>query len=180
MNKLILSISLAASALVSARSAEIAWGAYTNATEDVEFDVKKAAEENLNLRDEIISAAMTVIRQEGWTASDVADAIKSVRELYVRDNATADGRKRWNGPIVETRVDTNTMTRTTIHENGRVFVEQAKVTTPSQSVAASNARLKTTISTKGVPKALADARLRRQAEKDMGVSNVTVTVTAGK
>lgn len=180
MNKLILSISLAASALVSAKSAEIAWGAYTNETEDVEFDVKKAAEEDLNLRDEIISAAMTVIRQEGWTAADVADAIKSVRELYVRDNATAEGRKRWNGKVVETTVDTNTMVRTTVHENGRVFVEPAKVSTHIESVMAANKRLKTTVSTNGVPKALAEARLRRQAEKDLGVSNVTVTVTAGK
>ena len=130
--------------------------------------------------EEVISAAMQIIHDEGWTAADVADAIKSVRELYVRDNSTAEGRRRWNGKVIETTVDTNTMVRTTVHENGRVFVEAAKVTTPSQSVAASNAKLKTTVSTNGVPKALAEARLRRQAEKDQGVSNVTVTVTAGR
>lgn len=131
--------------------------------------------------DEVISAAMQIINEEGWTAADVADAIKSVRELYVRDNATSEGRARWNGKIVGSPiVDTNAMTKTTVYENGRVFVDQAVVRPPAESVAKSNAKLKTTVTTNGIPKALAEARLRRQAEKDQGVSNVTVTVTAGE
>lgn len=139
-----------------------------------------AAETNETVTAEaIIGEAMRVIQEEGWNAEDVADAIKSLRGLYLRDNSTAEGRRRWNGAIVLTVVDTNAMTRTTIHENGRVFVDPAKIVTPAASVAASNARLAKPVMTNGVPAKLAAARLRRQAESQ-GVSNVTVTVTAGE
>jgi len=122
----------------------------------------------------VISEALAVIQSEGWSASDVADAIRSLRGLYLRDNATKEGRKRWHGKIISTSVDTNAMTQTTVYESGEVFVDPAKVVTP----AASNARLKT-VMTNGVPAALAAARTRRAAEVTQGVSNVTQTVTAG-
>jgi len=126
----------------------------------------------------VLAEGLKVMAENGWGAADVADAIKSIRGLYVRDNATQDGRKRWNGKIVSTTVDTNTMTRTTVYENGRVFVDKAVVNTAAASVRSSNARLRKVVS-KGVPTALARARSRRAKEIDQGVTNVTVTVTAG-
>lgn len=129
--------------------------------------------------DEVISETVKVIEAEGWTAQDVADAIRSLRGLYLRDNATSEGRKRWHGKVVSTSVDTNALIRTTIHEDGEVFVDPAAVITPAQSVQTSNARLPKPVTTNGVPVALAAARLRRQAEVAQGVSNVTVTVVAG-
>lgn len=126
--------------------------------------------------DQVVAEAMKFIQEEGWTASDVADAIRSVRALYVRENATKEGRERWNGKIVKTVVNTNDWTKTTYYENGEIFVDSAL--TPQQRVARENAKLKTEVTTTGIPKKLAEARLRRQAEKE-AVSNVTVNVTAG-
>lgn len=127
----------------------------------------------------IIAEAMKVIQDEGWDASDVADAIRSLRGLYLRDNSTADGRRRWHGSVVTTSVDTNAMIRTTVYEDGETFVDPAKVVTAAASVAAANAKLPKPVMTNGVPEKLAAARLRRQAEVAQGVSNVTVTVVAG-
>ena len=89
----------------------------------------------------VITEVMKVIEDEGWSAEDVADAIKSLRGLYLRDNSTAEGRKRWNGAVVSTSVDTNAMTKTTVYENGESFTDPAKVITPLDSVKAANARL---------------------------------------
>ena len=61
-------------------------------------------------------------------------------------------------------------------EEGCVLAEQQT----AQSVQANNARLARPVMTNGVPEKLAAARLRRQAEVAQGVSNVTVTVTAGQ
>jgi len=122
----------------------------------------------------VIAEALSVIQAEGWSASDVADAIRSLRGLYLRDNATNEGRKRWHGKIISTSVDTNAMTRTTVYESGEIFVDPAKIVTP----AVSNSKLKT-VMTNGIPAALARARARRDSEINQGVSNVTITVTAG-
>jgi len=145
------------------------------------FAVAAFAETNETLKvEDVISESLKVIEAEGWTAQDVADAIRSLRGLYVRENATADGRRRWHGKIVETRVDTNALIRTTIYEDGETFEDAAKIVTPADSVAASNAKLAKPVTTNGVPVKLAAARLRRQGEVAQGVSNVTVTVTAGQ
>ena len=130
----------------------------------------------------IIAETMKVIQDEGWNATDVADAIRSLRGLYLRDNSTADGRRRWHGKVERTVVSTNetTIIKTTTHEDGETFVDEARVVTAAASVAAANARLPKPVMTNGVPEKLAAARLRRQAEVAQGVSNVTVTVTAGQ
>lgn len=129
--------------------------------------------------DEIIAETLKVIASEGWTAKDVAGAVKSLRGLYVRENATAEGRKRWHGKIVSTSVDTNRFIRVTVHEDGETFEDAAKISPSAESVAESNARLERPVITNGIPAKLAAARLRRRAEIKQGVSNVTMTVTAG-
>lgn len=127
--------------------------------------------------DAIIGEVMKVIEAEGWTAADVADAIKSVRGLYLRDNATKSGRERWNGRIVKTQIDTNALTRTTTHENGRVFVDAYQVKTAAARVKAANKRI--IAATNNIPARLAAARLRRAAEINAGPTNITVTIKAG-
>lgn len=128
--------------------------------------------------DAIITETVKVIHEEGWTAADVADAIRSLRGLYLRDNATKAGRMRWHGKEVTTSVNANTLMRTTIHEDGEVFVDGPIVITPQDSVNAYNARLpKRTMTTNGVPAALAAARKRIG---DAAVSNVTVRISAGQ
>jgi hypothetical protein len=125
----------------------------------------------------VIGEVLKVIADEGWTAADVADAIKSVRGLYLRDNATKQGRTRWNGKIIKTVVDTNALTRTTTHENGRVFVDAYKLQTAVSRVAAANKRV--IAATNNIPARLAAARLRRAAEINAGPTNVIVTIKAG-
>lgn len=131
--------------------------------------------------DEVISETVKVIEAEGWTARDVAAAIRSLRGLYLRENATKEGRRRWHGKVERTVVTTNEMTiiRTTTHEDGQTFTDEATITPTAQSVRAANARLTKPVMTNGVPRKLAAARLRRQAEVAQGVSNITITVTAG-
>lgn len=121
--------------------------------------------------EEIITEAVKVIEEEGWTAQDVGDAIRSLRGLYLRDNATRDGRRRWHGNTVGMPVtDAARGVIITTYEDGEVFEDATE--TPLK-------KPRVTLTTKGVPKALADARVKRQAESG-AVSNVTVTVTAGK
>jgi hypothetical protein len=129
--------------------------------------------------DAIITETVKVIHEEGWTAADVADAIRSLRGLYLRDNATTAGRMRWHGKVVTTSVDTNTLMRTTIHEDGETFQDPAKVTTPLDAVRAANAKLPKPVMTNGIPARLAAARLR-QRENATTTNEVTVTVKAGQ
>ena len=126
----------------------------------------------------VVAEVMKVIEDEGWTAEDVADAIKSLRELYLRDNSTAEGRRRWNGAVVSTSIDTNAMTKTTVYENGSVFTDPAKVITPLDAVRAANAKLPKPVMTNGVPTRLANARLR-QRENSTTTNEVTVAIKAG-
>lgn len=108
--------------------------------------------------EEVIGACMQIIEAEGWTAQDVADAIRSLRGLYLRDNASTEGRKRWHGQIVETAIDTNTLVRTTTYEDGEVFADEARVITPQDSANAKLAKLAAT--TNSGPERLSAARKR--------------------
>ena len=121
--------------------------------------------------EEIITEAVKVIEEEGWTAQDVGDAIRSLRGLYIRDNATCDGRRRWHGNTVGMPVtDAARGVIITTYEDGEVF-EDATEPPPKKPPV--------TVTTKGVPAALAAARVKLQKERG-AVTNVTVTVTAGK
>ena len=114
-----------------------------------------------------------------WTQADLIAAVQLMNRKYHRDCERADGRRYWHGKLVGQSVTTNgeTLVKTERHEDGTVFTFEAPYVPPAVAVSNANARLTTTL-VKGVPKALAEARLRREQEK-ASVSNVTVTVTAG-
>lgn len=114
-----------------------------------------------------------------WTQADLIAALQLMNRKYHRDCERADGRRDWHGKLVGQSVTTNgeTLVKTERHEDGMVFTFEAPYVPPVVAVSNANARLKTTM-VKGVPKALAEARLRREQEK-ASVSNVTVTVTVG-
>ena len=114
-----------------------------------------------------------------WTQADLIAALQLVNRRYHRDCESPGGRNAWHGKLVGQTVSTNgtTLVKTEQHEDGAVFRFEAPYVPPSVSVSNANARLRTTL-VKGVPKALAEARMRREQEKT-SVSNVTVTVTAG-
>lgn len=128
---------------------------------------------------EIITEAVRVFEEEGWTAQDVGDAIRSLRGLYIRDNSSAEGRRRWHGRVVETAF-TN-MVRTTTYEDGEVFEDEARVVTPKNAAERQLARLAST--TNSGPARLNAARkrlLKNKSDEAAGaVSNVTVSIIAG-
>ena len=170
--KKLLTLSLASLASLSSLSDE--WMTY-----DEQIVAPPATTKETVDVDAIITEAVKVIHEEGWTATDVADAIRSLRGLYLRDNSTKEGRVRWHGKVVTTSVDTNTLVRTTIHEDGETFQDPAKVTTPLDAVLAANAKLPQPVMTNGIPARLAAARLR-QRENATTTNEVTVTVKAGQ
>ena len=140
-----------------------------------------AAETNATVSAEaVITEVMKVIEDEGWNAEDVADAIKSLRGLYLRDNSTAEGRRRWHGKMVGQTVVTNdeTMVKTEYYEDGESFTFGPRRITSLDSVRTANARLPKRAMTNGVPVALAQARTRF-VEQQGAVSNVTVAIEAG-
>jgi len=112
-----------------------------------------------------------------WTQADLIAALQLINRKYHRDCESDAGRKAWHGKLVSQSVDTNTLTKTETYADGASFTFPFKQNTPEERVAAANAKLKTTM-TKGVPTALAAARLRREEEKAT-TNIVTKTVTVG-
>ena len=114
-----------------------------------------------------------------WTRPELVAALQLVNRKYHRDCGTPSGRRAWHGRLTLQTVVTNgtTLVKTETHEDGQTFTFTAPYVPPSVAVSNANARLKTTL-TKGVPKALAKARLRRLQEKTT-TNTVPVVVTAG-
>lgn len=119
-----------------------------------------------------------------WTQADLLQALQLINRKYHRDCKSGEGRRAWHGAMREEIVVSTNLTdsggpyliKKEIHEDGSTFTYTSRVVTAAVNVAASNARLKTTMS-RGVPTALAAARARREQEKNT-VSNVTVTIEA--
>jgi len=129
----------------------------------------------------ILSFAVTVeeaVAASGWTVEELVTALNLMEAKYNREVATAAGRTAWHGRKVGETVDTNTMTKVSLYEDGMTFTDAARIMTAQDSVNAYNSKLPRPAMTNGVPARLAAARLRRQAELQ-AVSNVTITVTAG-
>lgn len=112
-----------------------------------------------------------------WTQTDLIAALQLINRKYHRDCESPTGRNAWHGKLVSQSVDMNSLTKTETYSDGTTFTFPFEQRTPAQNIAAANARLRTSM-TKGVPTALAAARLRREEEKAT-TNVVTVTVTAG-
>lgn len=113
-----------------------------------------------------------------WTQADLVAALQLINRKYHRDCERHDGRQAWHGRIRQEVITTNgeDLVKTEIHEDGQQFTFRSRYIPPAVSVSNGNARLSTTM-TRGVPKSLAKARLRRAQEKNT-VSNVTIAVEA--
>ena len=119
----------------------------------------------------IIGETLKVIEAEGWTPADVADAVKSLRGLYLRDTSTASGRERWHGKVVGLPVtDVARGVRITRHEDGTVFEDP--LTPPKKP--------SVTVTTSGVPAALARSRERRASEITNAPVEVVTRIVAGE
>lgn len=106
-----------------------------------------------------------------WTQADLVAALQLLNRKYHRDVSTASGRAAWHGKKVAESVDTNTLTKVTRYEDGTSFTDAARIITPAETAQAQLSKLpKRTLTTNGVPTALAAARQR------VGATNVTVNV----
>ena len=115
------------------------------------------------------------VTASGWTVQELIAALDMIEAKYNRDMKTKEGRKFWHGKVQET-VDTNTLTKVSVYEDGTVFTDRAKIRTPAMSAKAQLKRLQA--QTNGIPARLAAARLRQRQSSET-VSNVTVRITAG-
>ena len=113
-----------------------------------------------------------------WTLADLQSALELINRKYHREVATDSGRNAWHGKKIKAVTDAKNFTIMTTYEDGTVFIDEAPLETPAQSVAAANKKLKVSVSTNGVPAKLAAARLRRAAEINNGPTNVTMTIEA--
>lgn len=118
----------------------------------------------------IIGETLKVIDAEGWTPADVADAVKSLRGLYLRDTSTKAGRERWHGKVVGMPVtDAVRGVIITRYEDGTVFEDPTNASKmPS-----------VTVTTSGVPAKLAAIRERRASEITNAPVEVVTRITAG-
>lgn len=128
-------------------------------------DTNEAAKVNA-----IISETLKVIEAEGWTPADVADAVKSLRGLYLRDTSTKSGRNRWHGKVVGMPVtDAARGVIITLYEDGTVFEDPSN---PKKKPSV-------TVTTSGIPVKLAQARERRASEITNAPVEVVTHITAG-
>ena len=127
----------------------------------------------------ITAALMAAIAIADTNTTENIDVVKLLEAKYQRDMNTSEGRKFWHGKLVSHVADPSNVVVITTHEDGKVFKDKAKTVRPIDSVNAANKRLKRTVNKQGVPAKLAEARQRRADELDMGVTNITVTITAG-
>ena len=111
-----------------------------------------------------------------WTQADLIAALQLLNRKYHRDVQSADGRRAWHGKKVREIVDTNTLEKVTVYEDGMAFTDPATVTTPAQQVQAANQYLPPPVMTNGIPARLAAARLRqREAATTTNIVNVVIT-----
>lgn len=102
-----------------------------------------------------------------------------LNQKYERDSKTENGRKSWHGSIKRQIVSTNDLTRTTVYEDGTVFIDPWNKADISKAVKEYNKKLPTPPMTNGIPRALAEARQRAYNDR-VAESNLTVEVTVGK
>lgn len=143
------------------------------------FAVIAVGETNETATSSAPASLEAAVAASGWTVQELIAALDLMEAKYNRDVATKSGRTAWHGRVVREAVDTNTLTRVTVYEDGTSFTDPAKVITAKQSVLKANERLPKAVMTNGIPARLAAARIR-QAQNAETVSNVTVTVTAGR
>lgn len=112
-----------------------------------------------------------------WTAADLQAALGLLNRRYHREVERPDGRRAWHGDLVREIIDTNNLRKIEVYADGTRFAFPFEVKDSPSAISNRNAHLKT-VMTKGVPAALAAARLRR-AEEKATTNIVNVVVRSG-
>lgn len=113
-----------------------------------------------------------------WTQADLIAALQLMNRKYHRDCESQSGRAAWHGKLVAQIVDTNREVKIERHADGKEFTFRWRNRKAADSAKSQLAKLKKrTMTTNGVPAALAAAR---QRIGETTTSNVTVRIKAGK
>lgn len=102
-----------------------------------------------------------------WTQADLIAALQLMNRKYHRDVETPSGRNAWHGALVAQVVDTNRLVKIERYADGTEFefpFEPPRPKTPAPTKSST------------VPARLAEARARRQAERET-TNTVNVVVT---
>lgn len=127
--------------------------------------------------DVVVSTLFSDGSTNTWTQADLVAALQLMNRKYHRDCESASGRAAWHGKLVAQIVDTNREVKIERHADGKEFTFKWRNRKAAEAVKKQLAKLpKRTMTTNGVPAALAAAR-QRIGEP---VSNVTVRIEAGK
>ncbi len=109
-----------------------------------------------------------------WTLADLQAALGLLNRKYHREVERSDGRRAWHGRLVSETVNTNSMEKVEVYEDGARFTFPFEVKDSQAAISNRNAKMRVTLKN-GVPKALAEARLRRVDEK--AETNIVNVVT---
>jgi len=118
------------------------------------------------------------VSASGWTVEELIAALNLVEAKYNRDVSTTAGRQSWHGNKKSSVLDVSNDVMVVTYEDGTVFRDSQKKNA-QQRVAEANKRLSRPVLTKGIPKALAEARIRAAANRTNTVE-VTQEITAGR
>lgn len=116
-------------------------------------------------------------------AAKLIHAIRLQMTKYDLDMRDPNGRKNWHGKLIREEIHANDLMKVEVYSNsvdGAVwrYAIPFKPVDVRKFVESYNKKLPPPPMTNGIPVALAEARMRRYAEKNT-VSNVTETVTVG-
>lgn len=119
--------------------------------------------------DTVVTTLLSDGTTNTWSQADLVAALQLMNRRYHRDVETSSGRVAWHGKLDLQIIDTNNLVKIERYADGTEFVipfEPPKPKTPSPN-AIYNSR---------VPARLAEARARRQAERET-TNTVTVVIS---
>ena len=141
---------------------------------DIECDYEDGEQSTVLMTPEVTGAASAMFGQD---AAALLHAIRLQMDKYDRDIKTDAGRRSWHGKLIREEIYTNELCKVQVYSNelsGAVWRYK-----PAFRPREAATKPKTTLTTAGVPKGLAAARARRNAERTNDVQTVTVEINAG-
>lgn len=141
---------------------------------EVECDYEDGEQSTVLMTPEVTGAASAMFGQD---AAALLHAIRLQMDKYDRDVKTDAGRRSWHGKLIREEIYTNELCKVQVYSNelsGAVWRYKTAFR-PREAVT----KPKTTLTTAGVPKGLAAARARRNAERTNDVQTVTIEINVG-
>lgn len=141
---------------------------------EIECDYEDGEQSTVLMTPEVTGAASAMF---GRDAEALLHAIKLQMDKYDRDVKTDAGRRSWHGKLIREEIYTNELCKVQVYSNELSGAVWRYKTAFRPREAAT--KPKTTLTTTGIPKGLAEARARRNAERTNDVQTVTIEINAG-